>query len=499
MNTIRILTIPLLLFFFIVTNCKSNNLSQEETNSAINSINKSNLQEIITFLTSKKLEGRLAGGKGFNQASTYVFEKFKKYSLEPIEKDNYFQNFYIEYNQLIEPMYFRVRDKNNDIINYNFGKDFLARGFSGSNSVKGELVFCGYGISDPENGYDDYNNIDVKGKILIFLKGGPKWANKDFNWHSLTYPRQLAINAKKHGALGMVYVYNPLGKYLREEPLASTLKGDGEQQIDFPQIHISTSKSKELFQDAGYDLNEIVENIDKSHQPSSFSLEREAELCINSIYEKKMLTQNIIGILEGKDIKLKDEYILIGAHLDHVGKQGSKIYFPGANDNASGVASLLEIAKILSSNDFSLKRSIVFILFSGEETGLVGSNYYCTHPVVPLSKTKLYINVDCIGAGDKINIGGGENYPNLYKKCLKFKEFEDILDDNLTKSGEADAESFEKNQIPNLYFGTTMNGYKYLHSKDDTLENMNLDLFTKTTKLICHVLVEFASNADAIN
>jgi aminopeptidase YwaD len=189
------------------------------------------------------------------------------------------------------------------------------------------------------------------------------------------------------------------------------------------------------------------------------------------------------GILPGTDPELAEQTLVIGAHLDHVGKQGDGIYFPGANDNASGAAAVLDVARAFVRGKLQPRLTIVFVLFAGEEQGLCGARHYVAHPVRPLASTVAMLNLDCVACGDSIQVGGGETYPRLWELARK----QDLTAAQLTvertwSGGGADATPFHEAGVPTLYFHT-LHGYGHLHSLDDTPETLNPPLYTALAKL----------------
>ncbi|TSA26394.1 MAG: M20/M25/M40 family metallo-hydrolase, partial [Ignavibacteriales bacterium] len=240
-----------------------------------------------------------------------------------------------------------------------------------------------------------------------------------------------------------------------------------------------------------------------SDRPYSIQIVPKVDIEVHTKYEKEKEVVNVVGIIEGSDPVLKNEYLIIGAHLDHVGSQArladtsseraGKIYFPGANDNASGSAALLQIAREFSNTKekpASLKRqrgepkrSIIFVFFASEEQGLYGSKYFSENMKFPKEKVKAMVNLDCVGYGDSIQIGGGESAQALWNIAKQIdNENDKLLVTRTWKGGGADAEPFFEKGIQTLYFVTT-NSYKHLHMISDKPETLNPNLFEAITKL----------------
>jgi Zn-dependent M28 family amino/carboxypeptidase len=261
------------------------------------------------------------------------------------------------------------------------------------------------------------------------------------------------------------------------------LEGGGEQDENFPQFHVDIPVVDEILAGSGFTLKDLQSKIDSSKQPFVVQTASIIEMEVHSKYTKEQPTMNIVGKLDGSDPTLKNEYVVVGAHLDHVGEQAGEIYAPGANDNASGSAAVLEIARAFVKSNIKLKRSIIFVLFASEELGLIGSKYFVDHSPVPLEKITAMINLDCIGYGDSIQIGNGKSLPNLWKIARHQDSlFTKMMVEATWNGGGADAGPFHDKNIPAAYFVST-NSYAHLHYMTDTPETLNKSLFEKITKL----------------
>lgn len=443
-------------------------------------INQSDLMKTVKYLSSKELAGRLPGHIGYTKAAGFMADNFAGLKLKPIGKD-YYQKFKVEYNEILAPEHFSII-KNGKKINYSLGKDYAYRGFTGGAKLKTGVVFCGYGVSQPELGYDDYAGVDVKNKIALVFKYNPKW-NINGKGFANGNPREKAIVAAKHGAKGILFVSLP-NDAEPQKPIGSVIAGAGEQMTDFPEVHIELYMADNLFEGSGHTLKEMQTKIDSEKKPASLSLIQQADMEVHTKYVKEKEVANIAGILEGNDPKYKDEIIIFGAHLDHVGSQAGKIYFPGANDNASGSAVVLQLAREFVKQKINPKRTVVFVLFACEEQGLNGASFFANNMPFKKENVKAMVNMDCIGYGDSIQVGGGLTYTDLWKKI---KEIDAANEKMMTKTtwggGGADADPFHKLGIPTAYFVTT-NSYKHLHMISDTPETLNEKLYTSIANLI---------------
>ena len=450
-----------------------------QNSTGLSEINKEDLIQNVRILTSSEFDGRLPGSEGYNKAAQFVADKFSKLGLKPAGDEKYFQYFKVEYNKIESPAIFKsIVD--GDTVNGEIGKDFVLRGFTGSNKFILPVVFCGYGLSRPDLNYDDYAGINVKNKIVIVFKQNPKWKNDDKDWGT-NYPREKSLVAKKKGAKGILFISLPNDE--KPQPLiGSVMHGDGEQPIDFPQLHISLEAANRLLSRTGFSISDVQTKIDEKKKPLSMNLATKAQVEVTAIYEKNAKTMNIVAMIEGSDPKLKNEFVVIGAHLDHVGSQAG-ILFPGANDNASGSAGVLEIADAFVKGGIQPKRSVVFVLFASEEQGLNGAKHFVESWKNGYDKIIAMINLDCIGYGDSIQVGNGKSTPKLWEIANQIDEtsFNSMVDRTWSGGG-ADATPFFEKDIPCLYFVTT-NSYDHLHLPSDKVETLNPILFEKVVKL----------------
>ncbi len=448
-------------------------------NKLIDEIRIENIMSTVEYLASEELEGRLSGSPGFFRAAEFAADEFNRIGLKKGFGESYYQTFLVEYNEILSPNVFELYIESNKTKSFSLGEDYVYRGFTGSGDLIADVVFCGYGLSIPENGYDDYSGVDVRGKIVMVFKQNPTWKIENINWGN-GYPREKSKTAFDHGAKGILFVSTPNSKN-PQKTIGSVLAGEGEQIEYFPQLHISIESADNFLINSGYTLSRLQYNIDSNKKPYSVELNTTAKIIVKTNYSKEKETVNIAGLFEGT--KKKDEYIVVGAHLDHVGKQGDKIYFPGANDNASGSAAVLEFARIFALNKIQTERSIIFVLFSSEEAGLFGSKQFVENPPVPLNSIYAMLNFDCIGHGDSIQIGGGGKSKDLWN-LIKSIDAENygLMIDRTWDSGGADAQPFADAGINTAYFVTT-NSYTHLHYMTDKPNTLNPLLFEKITKL----------------
>lgn len=444
------------------------------------SISEADLMAKVSTLAGPEMEGRLPGTPGYRRAAEWAASRFAELGLTPGGDDGYLQTLPIEANEIIGRPVFAIEGSETS---YRLGKDYVFRGFTGAGRVRSEVVFCGYGISLPEHGYDDYAGVDVEGKIVLVFKQAPTWQPEDgAGWEQQDMPRPKALTAARHGARAVLLVSRPLDE--KPQPLiGSVYHGPGEHPADIPQLHISPAAAAELLRGRDLDLGELQEQIDAYRAPASVALGVRARVEVETRYNPAAEAWNVVGILRGRDPDLKSEAVVLGAHLDHIGLQAGQALYAGANDNASGCAAVLEIAEAFVHAGQPPRRSVVFVLFAGEESGLIGSRFHAENPAYDLVNTAAMLNFDCVACGDGVRVGGGESAPLLWGRALQL----DAMDENLMipktwKGGGADATPFFEKGVPTLYFVTT-NGYAHLHLTSDTPETLNGPLFESITRL----------------
>ena len=391
----------------------------------------------IKSLASPEMEGRGAGTKGLTRAEHLIEKRYKELGLQPAGVNGYAQPFtVITGARLKSDNHFSVQtsDSRKDL---KIDQDFVPFSFSSSGEVAGPLVFAGYGATADEFHYDDYAGVDVKDKIVVVLRYEPSGFVEKSGNHGLTQHSQLitkAINARNHGAKAVVVINGKLGD--GEEDLLTrfgSVSGPENVGVVFAQVKNAVAES--WFQSAGKSLKDVQDQINSGTKPASFAFPETLRLSLHIDIETTRATvNNVIAWLPGQT----DEYVVIGAHYDHLGRgnfdslapsQIGQIH-PGADDNASGTAGVLELARLLAPQRGQLKRSILFMDFAGEELGLLGSAAWVKDPTRPLAKAVAMINMDMIGRikDDKVYIGGvgtGSTFKSVLEQAQKDTPFQD--------------------------------------------------------------------------
>lgn len=449
----------------------------------------------VAHLAAPGLDGRLSGSAGYLQAARWAADRFAALGLEPggdpLDDEGgargWLQWFTAEYNEILATPRLAVTAADGATTELKAGPDFTARGFSGSGAVRAPVVFAGYGLSQPQRGYDDYAGLDARGKIVLCFKPNPAWSPDSTGWDADSQtPRQKSLTARAHGAVALLWVETGADQRPARAPIGSVLHGPGEQPRDFPQLEISEAVADRLLGAPGA-ARRLRKEIDAAMAPRSRVLDARAEISVQARYEAAHPTCNVVGLLRGSDPALAAQPLLIGAHLDHVGRQGPDLYFPGANDNASGSAAVLRLAEAFARAERRPARPVVFVLFAGEESGLEGAKHHAAHPLLPLSGTVAMFNLDCVAFGDSVQVGSGKTSPGLWARARELDAEGDAITVARTwGGGGADATPFHEAGVPTLYWATT-NSYRHLHDAADTPQTLNGPLYEKLVRL-CHRL-----------
>jgi hypothetical protein len=396
-------------------------------------------QEHLRFLGNDSLEGRAPGTKGGNIAAKYLADELKKIGLKPIDNNsNYFQYLPLHGSRPLYSSTLNI-EFGLKLITFKLMEDFLMYQSNEPIFIPNftEMVFVGYGIVADEFNYNDYTNIDVEGKIVVFLDGEPASLDSSyFNGNLPTIystPEVKQRIALSRGAKGSILIpdNNPGNNYNWQEKI---------RQFSFENMSLASTPSTNfdiiinpdiagiLFTGSGYTLEEIL-NTRLTYKLTSFPLQGKLTFQ-GKVKQRDFVSPNVIGILEGQDPDFKDSYVLITAHYDHLGigpaVKGDSIY-NGVFDNAAGVSALLELARVFSAPDIYKKRSIIFALLTCEEFGMLGSEYYVQNPVKPIYKTIADINIDGIASFD--------NFKSIVVLGEEFSSLSDLISNVANQQG----------------------------------------------------------------
>ncbi|GEA13564.1 M28 family metallopeptidase [Alteromonas sp. KUL49] len=383
---------------------------QHETTDHIFTPDTQRIKSHLFFLADDLLEGRDTGSKGHEIASLYIATEFAKYGLTPAGTEGYIQRVNFRKANLIQESPEFTLTRGGDTHEFAYPKEYLAGPslMSTESNVSGELVFVGYGIVADELSHDDYADLDVEGKIVVTLAGKPSDFPSEEGAHFASgYQKQRY--AAERGAIGMITITTPKNEKVRpyqsrlnyiHTPRMAWLDENDAPANSFPQLkggaYLSEGAARTLFEGAQQSLDDVYAQLEADEVPAGFPLVGTVNLSKQSTHET-ITSPNVVGVLEGSDPELKDEYIVFSAHSDHIGIAKSvkqdKIN-NGAMDNASGTSVMLETARLFSAMDVRPKRSILFVAVTGEEKGLLGADYFARNPTVPVTSMVANVNLD---------------------------------------------------------------------------------------------------------
>ncbi len=489
----RVFSVLSLLLFFISIKAQVNINPQ---------ITSAELKEHIEVLASDSLLGRKPGFGGDIKAAMYIKKQLDALHIEPLF-ENGLQNF-----ELVTSLSPGVNEFSFLSYKAELNKDFVPVSFSGNGSVTSEVVFAGYGFNINEDSlkWDDYKGIEVKGKIVLIFRGTPSFdsTNKLGNYSSLI---KKAYLAKDKGAAAVIFVTGQ--QFDKDDVLLPLGYEQGQNSIGIPVINISRKAADELLRLMEVTINVLEQNINVSKSPNSFEINTKV-LVKTEIVKNKTKTQNVVYLIKGNDPVLSDEYIVLGAHYDHLGMGGkgsgsrvpdtSAIHY-GADDNASGTAAIIEIIENLAAQKDKLKRSVIFAAFTGEEMGLLGSKYFVNNPPVDIKKIKFMLNLDMVGRLNEqtkgISLGGAGTAVGLTELLTELTK-----DSNLSVKlspegyGPSDHASFYSKDIPVLFFFTGI--HDDYHTPRDIPAKINFDGEKYVCDLACNILLNIDQKQESM-
>jgi aminopeptidase YwaD len=430
----------------------------------------------IMYLSSEDLGGRYPGTKGDQVAASYIRDRFSVYGLE-LMFDKGYQTFDVitgvelrEGNSFITRGYEAVLEE-----------DYVPLSFSANASAAGQVVFAGYGIMMPD-GWNDYAEIDVTDKWVLAIVGDPEPENPQSEFIAYSSDRMKAINARDNGAVGLLLVKGPSVE--KDDKLMPAYYDKNASDAGIPVINITRKLANHLITGRGFNIEDLENELQTSMHPFSFDAYTTVVADVSLGY-KTVTTHNVVAMLPGKHPQLKNDYVVIGAHYDHLGMggtgSGSRIpdtvaVHYGADDNSSGVAALIELASAFSLARFQTNRSIIFVAFGAEEMGLVGSKYFVDNTPVPLNQIEAMINLDMIGRlkDEPLLTIGGTGTSEEFNRILGLLEQNRSFSLSLQPDGygPSDHAAFYASSIPVLFF--TTGPHDDYHTPKDTWDEINL-------------------------
>jgi hypothetical protein len=444
----------------------------------------------ITFLASDPCEGRGVGTHGIDKAAGYIADQFRKAGLKPAGSDgSFFQPFTIKANVLDEPAQLTLKGSQGQTIALKQGVQFWPMAFGGSGKDTAPVVFVGYGITSDKGNYDDYAEVEVENKIVILLRNSPKGGDSKRNAELSKGAPFLnkIVNAEKHGAAAVLVVNDADTAHDGDDLLDFNYTAFLRSAANLPVCHVRRAVLEMMLGDAEK-LTKLETDLNRELKPQSRELAGWTASVSVKMHRGTIDAKNIVGVVEGAG-PLANETVVVGAHYDHLGYGGVGSLAParkmaihhGADDNASGTTTMMELARRFSVQRDRQGRRLVFIAFSGEELGLYGSEYYCKHPLFPLDETAAMFNLDMVGRLRTDKDSGKAKL--LSEGCGTAKPFRKLLDSLGEKYdfkmvnkpsgfGPSDHASFCAKEVPVLFLWTDY--HDDYHRPSDTSDKINV-------------------------
>ncbi|MBS4055976.1 MAG: M20/M25/M40 family metallo-hydrolase [Bacteroidales bacterium] len=457
-------------------------------------IDTQDLQKHLSFLASDSLKGRFPGTAEDAVAGNYIRDFFREKGLK-LAGDGGFQDFSVVTSVEASP--------NNSLsiagVEGTYGKDFSLYAFSSNAGLSGEVVFAGFGIAvqTDELKWNDYSQIDVKNKWVLVLRGDPEPANNDSKFIPYADARSKALFAKDRGAKGLLVIGGKQND--PKDELVPLLFERSVISAGLPVIDLKRSWAAPLLFQQGISIDSLESLMMKGENPVGYAVlpmvSAHAELVRNEV-----TTRNIMAMIPGCDPVLKSEFVVIGAHYDHLGFGGlgsgsrtpdTLAVHHGADDNGSGTAGLMELAASLAQYNGQLKRSVMFVAFSAEEMGLLGSKYFVGHTPMPKENIVAMLNMDMIGRLNEKNsiVIGGTGTSLETEALLKETGAGHPLSLSLSPEGfgASDHASFYAENIPVMFFST--GAHADYHTPSDTWDRINYQGMAQVISLVSDVAV----------
>ena len=465
-------------------------LIQTKRTGLSSNITNNEIMEHIRYLSHESRGGRFPGTRGSKDVIAYMVKHLKSYGVEPGANGSYVQPF-----DIISGI--KLGDNNHALVDGDSlfaEEDYIPLSFSSSGITEGSIVFAGYGMDIDEEGlqWNDYDELDVEGKWVMVMRHSPERDNTHslFAKHSPLHKKMLV--ARDRGAIGIVFI-----SQMEDDGLFPLSYIPGYSNAGIPALHFSNYRADKVLRGTGWSREKIQKTMNRSLEPVTFTINN---LELKTSVDLELVTTrgaNVIGEIKSGNRRYRDDYVVLGAHFDHVGKGGPGSgsrkpnliqVHPGADDNASGTSGLLEIAQKLAANKSRLKRSILLIGFDAEEKGLLGSKYFVDNPTVELGKIATMINMDMIGRmKDSSATVGGVGTSPLFEPLIDSLKLGRSF--NLSTSsqgfGPSDHAAFYSKSIPVLFFFSGF--HNEYHTPEDTWKYINLQGTTDIVNLVYDV------------
>lgn len=475
-----------------------------QRNAIITDITEQELYEHVSFLASDALQGRRAGTPGDRAAAEYIRNELSKSRLVLLADDG-FQYFDVVTSVNAGPSTQLSIAGEEAILN----EDFTVLAYSANASQEAAVVFAGYGFEFETDSlvWNSYADVDVQGKFVLLLTGDPDPERGPSIFEAFNSMRNKVLKARDKGAAGVLFVSGPKGD--EKDELTPMTIHQGTVSAGVQVVHIKRDLADRLLQAKRLTIADLEERIDTLRKPHSFELDAKIELA-TSVELGTVTTQNVVALLPGNDPLLKDEYIVLGAHYDHLGMGGPgsgsrrpdtvAVHF-GADDNASGVAAILEIVQKLAAEREKLRRSVVFVAFGAEEMGLLGSKKFTNDPLIDLPKITFMFNLDMVGSLNpetrSITVGGTGTAVGLSELVTQLADTA-LLKINQSSEGfgPSDHASFYARDIPVLFFFTGVT--QEYHTPFDTPDRLNYAGKKLIAEYVYDLVLEMANRSEAL-
>ena len=470
----------------------------------LNELSSDRYQQHVTFLASDELKGRGNGTPELEQAAEYIASQFRSYGLQPAgDGGSFFQKFEIVVDREFgsrNTLQIAGASKQKD-------KDFVTMPLSSSGSYEGPVVFAGYGMSSESLKWDDYAGIDVKGKAVLVFRHDPEETDPAGRFGKDPAEPSSFLNkvrnARSHGAKAILFITDPINHPNEADAIGKATANLEFRDLSILALHVSRDTVAPLFTQSGKSMTAVQKAIDSERKPQSFEFSNSRIRISTDIKAIRKTVRNVVASVRGSDPRLRNEWLIIGAHYDHLGlgdPNGSinrsdlgKIHH-GADDNASGTSGVLELARLISRNKEAFKRSVMLMTFAGEELGLFGSSHFVNNPTVPLSSITAMINMDMIGrlSGRPLNVMGTGTSPD-FPGWVTEADKPVGLNLSFSNGGHegSDHVSFNGKRIPTLFFFSGL--HSDYHRPTDTAEKIDakgaiqvLSLVAGTAELIAN-------------
>ncbi|MHC1705164.1 MAG: M20/M25/M40 family metallo-hydrolase [Tenuifilaceae bacterium] len=452
-----------------------------------------NIKKIISIISSDEYQGRETGKIGSVMVEDYFANEFKKLKLIPAgDKGSYYYDYSIKDEAEDEKPLLSIDDRS---FYSGWGEDFNLSYRSDGGNAEAEIVFAGYGIYCPEKKRNDYDSIDIKGKIVLIRRGAPR---KDISgWRPYSIDSVKAEYCYKNGAVGVLF-YSPTERTVEQNLVPYYNNSLGKKSVlrGFPVFTVDERVARFVFLKTKKSYWRISSTMDR--QNVSFSTGKKCKMSAKASSGQQIKTRNVLAMLPGSDPKLKNEYILIGGHIDHIGIGQDSVIRNGADDNASGPSVALGIAQAMVKNKYKPKRSIIFVGWTGEEKGLLGSKAWCEKPTIDLKKIVVYFNLDMVGLGDgKLDMPGTDFAPEVYEFIKKNTDTTSLKQINWEKGGlgGSDHNYFLMKGVP-AFAGMTSGPHPDYHQAGDDADKIKADILQMVGDFIYHSTEKIASSKE---